>query len=189
MFPPVSCAATAETQFLFLEELSSCFICVNDFACVTPMLSLTKDTDWVSLFLIIPKPLSFRSYTSTVSGCIIYFASFQRLPKVVYQGLHISFLPIFVGSHYIGTRLRYFVKSGHHESPKHVGFAHCQQRIVISAHALVKFLNLRVIGSFDDRKVHYFFYVRFSCAFTPSFRGTQREYSSKPLNIALLNVF
>ena len=36
---------------------------------------------------------------------------------------------------------------------------HCQQHIVVSGHALVKFLNLQVIGSFDDRKVHYFFYV------------------------------
>ena len=159
MFPPVSCAATAETQFLFLEELSSCFFCVNDFACVTPMLSLTKDTDWVSLFLIIPMLLSFGSYTSTVSGCIIYFVSFQPLPKVVDQGLHIPVLPIFVGSHNIGPHLRYFVKSRHHEPPKHVGFAHCQQRIVIPTHAFVKFLNLQVIGSFDDRKVHYFFYV------------------------------
>ena len=72
---PVSCAATVETQFLFLEDLSSCFYCVNDFACVSPMLSLTKDTDRVSLFLIIPMVLSFRSYTSNVSGCIIYLMS------------------------------------------------------------------------------------------------------------------
>ena len=75
LFPPVSCAATVETQFLFLEELPSCFYCVNYFACVSPMLSLTKDTDWVSLFLSIPMVLSFRSYTSNVSGCIIYFMS------------------------------------------------------------------------------------------------------------------
>ena len=159
LFPPVSCAATVETQFLFLEELSSCFYCVNDFACVSPMLSLTKDTDWVSLFLIIPMLLSFRLYISTVSWGIIYFVSFQPLPKVVYQGLHIPVLPIFVGSHNIGSHFRYFVESGQHESPKHVAFAHCQQRIVISAHALVKFLDLQVIGSFDDRKGHYFFYV------------------------------
>ena len=153
MFPPVSCAATVETQFLFLEELSSCFYCVNDFACVSPMLSLTKDTDWVSLFLIIPMLLSFRSYTSNVSGFIIYFVS-SSLSKVVYQAL-----PIFVGWHNSGPHLRYFVESGHHEPPKHVRFAHRQQRIVISAHALVKFLDLQVIGSFDDRKGHYFFYV------------------------------
>ena len=122
MFPPVSCAATVETQFLFLEELSSCFYCVNDFACVSPMLSLTKDTDWVSLFLIIPMLLSFWSYTSTVSGCIIYFVSLQPLLKVVYQGLHIPVLPIFVHLHNIGPHLRYFVKSGHHKPPKHLGF-------------------------------------------------------------------
>ena len=83
----------------------------------------------------------------------------QPVSKVVYQGLHIPLLPIFVGSHNSGPHLRYFVESGHHEPPKHVGFAHRQQRIVISAHALVKFLDLQVIGSFDDRKGHYFFYV------------------------------
>ena len=146
LFPPVSCVATVETQFLFLEELVSCFYCVNDFACISPMLSLTKDTDWVSLFLIIPMLLSFQSCNSTVSGCIIYFVSFQPLPKVVYQGLHIPVLPIFIGSHNIGPHLWYFVKSGHHEPPNHVGFAHCQQRIVVPAHAVVKFLNLQVIG-------------------------------------------
>ena len=141
------------------------------------MLSLTKDTDWVSLFLIIPMLLSFRSYTSTVSGCIIYFVSFQPLPKVVYQGVHISVLPIFVGSHNICPQLRYFVKSGHHESPKHVGFAHCQQSIVISAQTLVKFLNLQVIGSFDDREVHYFFYVGSSCAFSPNLLWPYSDFS------------
>ena len=137
------------------------------------MLSLTKDTDWVSLFLIILMLLSFRSYTSTVSGCIIYFVSFQALPKVVYQGLHILVLPIFVGSHNIGPHLRYFVESRHHEPPKHVGFAHCQQRIVIPTDAFVKFLNLQVIGSFDDRKVHYFFYVCVHNKFALAIMGFQ----------------
>ena len=77
---PVPCAATVEKQLPFWEELSSCFYCVNDFACVSPMLSLTKGTDWVSLLVIIPMLLSFRSHTSTVSGCIINFVSFQPLP-------------------------------------------------------------------------------------------------------------
>ena len=103
--------------------------------------------------------LSFRSHTSTVSGCIIYFVPFQPLPKLVYQGLHIPVLPLFVGFHKIGRHFRYFVESRYHEPSKHVCSAHCQQRIVLSAHALVKLLNLQVTGSFDDRKVHYFFYV------------------------------
>ena len=117
-------------QFLFLEELSSCFYFVYDLGCVSPVLSLTKYTDWVSLLHIIPMLLSFRLHTSTVFGCIIYFVSFQPLPKVVYQGLHIPVLPIFVGWHNIGPYLRYFVKSGHHELPKHVGQFHHASRLL-----------------------------------------------------------
>ena len=79
--------------------------------------------------------------------------------KLVYQDLHIPVLPLFVGFHNIGRHFRYFVESRKHEPSKHVCSAHCQQRIVLSAHVLVKFLNLQVTGSFDDRKVHYFFYV------------------------------
>ena len=97
----------------------------------------------------------------------------QPLPKVVYQGLHIPLLPISVGSHNIGPHLRYFVESGHHEPPKNVGFAHRQQRIVISAHALVKFLDLQVIGSFDDRKGHYFFYMCVHSKFALAILGFQ----------------
>ena len=82
--------------------------------------------------------------------------------------------------HNIGPHLRYFVKSGHHEPPKHVGFAHRQQRIVISAHALVKFLNPQVIGSFDDRKVHYFFYVCVHNKFALAILGFQSCVSCSP---------
>ena len=77
--------------------------------------------------------------------------------KFVYQDIQISVLTIFIGSHNIGPHLWYFVDSGRHEPPKHVGFAHRQQCIIISARALDKFLNLQVIGSFDDREVQYFF--------------------------------
>ena len=99
--------------------------------------------------------------------------SLQPLSKVVYQGLHIPLPPIFVGSHNSGPHLLYFVESGHHEPPKHVGLAHRQQRIVISTHALVKFLVLQVIGSFDDRKVHYFFYVCVDNKFALAILGFQ----------------
>jgi len=156
-----------------LEELPSCFYCVNDFTCVSPMLSLTKDTDWVSLFLIIPTLLSFRSCNSTVSGCIIYFVSFQPLPKVVYQGLHIPVLPIFIGSHNIGPHLRYSVKSGHQEPLKHVGFAHCQQCIVVPAHAVVKFLNLLMTGRFT---------ISSTCAFTTSLLWPYSDFSLSQAN-------
>ena len=112
----------------------------------------------VSLFFIMPLLLSFGSPTSTVSGCIIYsvFSSTAE-SKFVYEDIQISVLTIFVGSHNIGPHLGYFVESGRHEPPKHVGFAHRQQCIIISARALDKFLNLQVIGSFDDREVQYFF--------------------------------
>ena len=188
LLPPVPCAATVETLFLFLEELSSCFYCVNDLACISPMLSLTKDTDWVSLFVIIPMLLSFRSHTSTVLGCIIYFVSFQPLPKLFYQGLHIPVLPLFVGFHNIVRHFRYFVESRQHEPSKHVCSAHCQQRIVLSAQALVKFLNLQVTGSFDDRKVDCFFYVCVPNKFALAILGFQSFLGYLVANFTRLQV-
>ena len=56
---------------------------------------------------------------------------------------------------------------------KHVGFTHCQQCILISAHVLIKFLNLQVIGSSDDRKVHYFFYSHIHNKFALAILGFQ----------------
>ena len=178
------CAATVETQFLFLEELSSCFYCVNDLACISPMLSLTKDTDWGSLFVIIPMLLSFRSHTfQQLPKCF-----FQPLPKLVYQGLYIPVLPLFVGFHNIGRHFRYFVESRQHEPSKYVCSAHCQQRIVLSAHALVKFLNLQVTGSFDDRKVDYFFYVCVRNKFALVIVGFQSFLGYLVANFARLQV-
>ena len=93
-FSSGSCAATVKTQFLFLEKVPPCFHCFNDLSRIYPVLSFTKDTDRVFSLSTKPMLLPFRSYTSTVSGYIIYFVSFQPLLKVVYRGLHIPVLPI-----------------------------------------------------------------------------------------------
>ena len=122
------------------------------------MLSLTKDTDWVSLFLSIPMVLSFRSYTSNVSGCIIYFMSSTTAEGCLSRPPYPT-PPNFRRFAQYRASLAVFCWEWTSRTPKHVGFAHRQQRIVISAHALVKFPDLQVIGWFDDRKGHYFFYV------------------------------
>ena len=55
-----------------------------------------------------------------------------------------------IGSYNIRLHLWYFVKSGHREHPKHVGLAHCQQRIVVPAQSVGVPLNGVIInlGSF-----------------------------------------
>ena len=60
-------------------------IVLMTFACVYLVLSFTKDTGRVP----------FQLYTSTVSGCITYFVSFQPLLKVVYQGSITQFSQFF----------------------------------------------------------------------------------------------
>ena len=177
-FSSGSCTATVKTQFLYLEKLPPCFHCFNELSRIYPVRSFTKNTDRVLSLSTKPMLLPFRSYTSTVSGCIMYFVCFQPLLKVVYQSLHIPFLPIFVGLHNIGPYLQEFVESGRHESPKHVASAHCQQRIVISAHALVKFLNLQVIGPFNGKKVQ----ISSTSAFTTSLLWPYSDFSlSQPI--------
>ena len=103
-----------------------------------------------SLFVRTP-PLS-QGASSTL--CL-----FNHCQSLFIKASNNPILPLFVGFHNIGRHFRYFVESRQHEPSKHVCSAHCQQRIVLSAHALVKFLKLQVTGSFDDRKVHYFFYL------------------------------
>ena len=106
-------------------------IVLMTFTCVYLVLSFTKDTGRVPFLSSILMLLPFQSYTSTVSGCITYFASFQPLLNFVYQGLHNPVLPIFFSLHNIRPHLYMYPKACwlHPLSAMHLNFCSRSHKI------------------------------------------------------------